>query len=228
MYQAKEQGRARCEFFDEAMRTEAAAPSRTADGAAPRPRARRVRVHYQPIVDIASGAIVGVEALVRWNHPERGSAPRRCSSPSPRSSGLIVPIGVWVLDEACRQWARWRAEFPARDPLILNVNFSARQLHRPELARSIRERPPRHGVDPDVLCLELTESVLMEDVDAPAAARSPPCASLGVAARHRRLRHRVLVADLPQALPRRRRSRSTGRFVRASAGTPSTAPSSAA
>jgi diguanylate cyclase (GGDEF)-like protein/PAS domain S-box-containing protein len=166
MYQAKQRGRARCEFFDEPMRTEAARRLETATALHRALDRDEFETWYQPMVDLASGAIVGVEALVRWNDPERGLVPPAAFIPLAEEQGLIVPVGARVLDAACRQWARWRAEFPARDPLILNVNISARQLHRPEFLESIRSVLLRHGVDPGALCLELTESVLIDDVEA--------------------------------------------------------------
>jgi diguanylate cyclase (GGDEF)-like protein/PAS domain S-box-containing protein len=166
MYQAKQRGRARCEFFDEAMRTEAARRLETATALHRALERDEFETHYQPIVDLNSGAIVGVEALVRWCHPERGLVSPAAFIPMAEEQGLIVPIGDRVLEESCRQWASWRTQFPDREPLILNINISARQLHRPEFLQSIRAALARHGVDPGSICLELTESVLMEDVEA--------------------------------------------------------------
>jgi diguanylate cyclase (GGDEF)-like protein/PAS domain S-box-containing protein len=166
MYQAKQGGRARSEFFDEAMRTEAAQRLEIATALHRAVERDEFETHYQPMVDLNTGAIVGVEALVRWRHPERGLVSPAAFIPMAEEQGLIVPIGDRVLEESCRQWASWRAQFPAREPLILNVNISARQLNRPEFLESIRAAMARHGVDPGSLCLELTESVLMEDVEA--------------------------------------------------------------
>jgi diguanylate cyclase (GGDEF)-like protein/PAS domain S-box-containing protein len=166
MYQAKQQGRARCEFFDEGMRTEAARRLRTATALHHALERNEFETHYQPMVDLTSGAIVGVEALVRWRHPDGGLVSPATFIPLAEEQGLIVPIGAHVLEESCRQWSRWRSRFPDRQPLILNVNISARQLHRPEFLESIRSVLDRHGVDPGMLCLELTESVLIDDVEA--------------------------------------------------------------
>ena len=166
MYQAKQRGRARCEFFDEAMRTEAARRLETATALHRALERNEFETYYQPMIDLNSGVIVGIEALVRWNHPERGLVSPAMFIPLAEEQGLIVPIGATVLDEACRQWARWRAEFPAREPLVLNVNISARQLHSPEFLESIRTVLLAYDVDPSVLCLELTESVLIDDVEA--------------------------------------------------------------
>ena len=166
MYQAKQGGRARCEFFDEGMRTESARRLKTATDLHRALERDEFETHYQPIVNLATGAIAGVEALVRWRHPERGLVGPAGFVPLAEEQGLIVPLGGHVLGESCRQWARWRAAYPGRDPLVLNVNISARQLHRPEFLDSVRTALRRHGVDPGMLCLELTESVLIEDVEA--------------------------------------------------------------
>jgi diguanylate cyclase (GGDEF)-like protein/PAS domain S-box-containing protein len=166
MYQAKQRGRARCEFFDEAMRTEAARRLETATALHRSLERNEIETHYQPMIDLATGAIIGVEALVRWNHPERGLIPPGMFIPLAEEQGLIVPIGATVLDDACSQWARWRSELPDREPLVLNVNISARQLHSPEFVESIRAVLLAYGVDPGALCLELTESVLIDDVEA--------------------------------------------------------------
>jgi len=166
MYQAKQRGRARCEFFDEGMRTEAARRLETVTALHRALERNEIETHYQPMIDLGSGVIVGVEALVRWNHPERGLIPPNMFIPLAEEQGLIVPIGATVLDDACRQWARWRSDLPAREPLVLNVNISARQLHSPDFLESIRAVLQAYGVDPGALCLELTESVLIEDVEA--------------------------------------------------------------
>ncbi|HKY76071.1 MAG TPA: EAL domain-containing protein [Acidimicrobiia bacterium] len=166
MYQAKQRGRARCEFFDEAMRTEAARRLETATALHRSLERREIETYYQPMIDLNTGAIVGVEALVRWNHPERGLISPASFIPLAEEQGLIIPIGAAVLDDACSQWARWREEFPAREPLVLNVNISARQLHSPDFVESIRAALLAYGVDPGALCLELTESVLIDDVEA--------------------------------------------------------------
>ena len=165
MYQAKQRGRARCEFFDEAMRTEAARRLETATALHRALERREIETFYQPMIDLKTGAIVGVEALVRWNHPERGLISPASFIPLAEEQGLIIPIGAAVLDDACGQWARWREEFPDRDPLVLNVNISARQLHSPDFVESIRAVLLAYGVDPGALCLELTESVLIDDVE---------------------------------------------------------------
>src|SRR5437773_12364524 len=88
-------------------------------------------LHYQPAVDLDSGRIIGTEALVRWQHPQRGLVPPGEFIPIAEQTGLIVPIGRWVLWEACRQAARWRAESPSAADLMMSVNVTGRQLREP-------------------------------------------------------------------------------------------------
>jgi EAL domain-containing protein (putative c-di-GMP-specific phosphodiesterase class I) len=117
-------------------------------------------LHYQPIVDLLSGAIVGVETLVRWQHPRHGLLPPTVFIPLAEETGRIVDIGRWVLDEACRQAARWRTERPEARGLAVGVNVSARQLEQSTLIADIRGALTSSGLDASALVLEITESVL--------------------------------------------------------------------
>jgi diguanylate cyclase (GGDEF)-like protein len=119
---------------------------------------------YQPIVDLDSGRILGVEALVRWNHPTRGAIPPTVFVPLAEATGLIVPLGRWVLGEAVRQLATWRAEFPDGYPLTLDVNLSADQLSDPSLVGEVLSLIDETGIDPGRLVLEITESALVQDL----------------------------------------------------------------
>ncbi len=127
---------------------------------------RRVRpdedlvLHYQPTVDLATGAIVGVEGLVRWQHPTRGLLAPSSFIPLAEETGRIVEIGRWVLAEACRRAARWRAEIPGAAALQVSVNVSTRQVRRPGLVEDVRAALQASGLDPAALTLEITESVL--------------------------------------------------------------------
>ncbi|HET7486901.1 MAG TPA: EAL domain-containing protein [Acidimicrobiales bacterium] len=163
MYRAKERGRARIEYFDETMRTEAAAKLESHSALHRALERREFRVHYQPIVDLRTGQVETVEALVRWAHPERGMVSPGEFIPVAEESGLIVPLGAWVLEEAARHHKGWRGEHPT---LGLGVNISARQLRHPDLVPSLRDTLARTGTPPSSLIVELTESVLMEDMDA--------------------------------------------------------------
>jgi diguanylate cyclase (GGDEF)-like protein len=126
------------------------------------------RVFYQPILSLGDHDIVEVEALVRWAHPERGLIPPIDFIPVAEETGQIVPLGQWVLVEACRQAAEWQAAYPGRAP-TMSVNLSARQFQRPELLGDIRDALATTGLDPRRLKLEITESVIMHDAEATTA-----------------------------------------------------------
>jgi EAL domain-containing protein (putative c-di-GMP-specific phosphodiesterase class I) len=120
---------------------------------------------YQPIVQLSSGDVLEVEALVRWNHPRRGRVAPDAFIAIAEETGLIVPLGFWVLEEACRQARRWHDRFPERPPLVMSVNLSARQFQHPGLVAHIADVVRRTRIDPSYLKLEITESVLMQGVD---------------------------------------------------------------
>jgi diguanylate cyclase (GGDEF)-like protein len=162
MYRAKEKGRARCEFFDATMRTEALVHLETQSALHRALERDELRVFYQPVVDLTSGAVTGVEALVRWQHPQHGLVSPASFVPLAEETGLIVPIGAWVLDRATAQLARWRERSWGRT-LTVNVNLSARQLRQPDLIPALMSALLESGTDPASLCLELTETTFMED-----------------------------------------------------------------
>jgi diguanylate cyclase (GGDEF)-like protein/PAS domain S-box-containing protein len=164
MYRAKEMGRARAEIFDSAMRQRAVSRldlegelRRAIDN-------DELRLHYQPVVDLATSRVLGVEALVRWEHPTRGLVPPAAFVPIAEETGLIVPIGDWVLRTATEQLASWMADTGSRGrTLTMAVNLSGRQLSSPDLVESVEATLARTGVHPSQLCLEITESTLMEE-----------------------------------------------------------------
>jgi diguanylate cyclase (GGDEF)-like protein len=121
------------------------------------------RVYYQPVVDTLDGRILGVEALLRWEDPERGLVEPREFLPLLEETGLIIDVGTWVLAEACRQAAVWRRTFP-RNPLEIKVNVSARQLGQVGFSDLVSETLHLHALAPESLVLEITESALMDDV----------------------------------------------------------------
>ncbi|HEY3240745.1 MAG TPA: bifunctional diguanylate cyclase/phosphodiesterase, partial [Acidimicrobiia bacterium] len=164
MYRAKQQGRARCEFFDETMRIEAAARLELQMALHWAIERDEMRVFYQPLVEVASGRVVGLEGLVRWEHPERGLLAPASFVPIAEDAGLIEPIDGFVLRQAVADHVRWRALHPQL-PLSVAVNLSAHHLRHPGLAGRVREVLEEQGLEPSALCLELTESVLMEDLD---------------------------------------------------------------
>ena len=164
MYAAKGAGTGSWRVFEAAMhqaavkRLEVEAQLRTAV------ERNELVVHYQPLIDLVDGDVVGHEALVRWQHPTRGLVAPMEFVPIAEETGLIVPIGSWVLEQACAAAASW----PARDngdPVQISVNLSARQLFDPHLIDTVRSVVSRTGLEPGQLTLEITESVLMEDTD---------------------------------------------------------------
>ena len=121
-----------------------------------------LRLYYQPLVDLASDRIVGFEALVRWQHPVRGLVPPMAFIPLAEETGLIVPLGRWVLETACRQATRWHAARPGGPKLLMSVNLSARQFVQPDLVDQVDAILAETGMDPTLLELEITESVVMD------------------------------------------------------------------
>jgi diguanylate cyclase (GGDEF)-like protein len=166
MYQAKERGHGNgsFQFFDPGIRARAVARM-TVEGELRRALENdEFRLHYQPLVKLdATHSIVGVEALIRWQHPQRGLlAPAEFMAVA-EDSNLIVVIGRWVLDEACRQIAEWNAERPDAAPLGVAVNVSARQLAHQSLSDDVAAALERHSVKPQWLTIEMTETALLEE-----------------------------------------------------------------
>ena len=124
---------------------------------------RELALHYQPQINLASGAIIGVEALLRWRHPVLGWVAPDRFIPVAEDSGLIVPIGAWVLQEACRQARAWQAAGLA--PLLMAVNVSGVQFRQADLAETVRDILAEHGLAAASLEIEVTESVLMKSAD---------------------------------------------------------------
>jgi len=109
--------------------------------------------------------ILGVEALLRWNHPTRGTIPPLQFIPLAEETGLIIPMGRWVLETACREGVRIQGEFPRSEPLAMSVNLSVRQLQSDSIVADVRCALEQSGLDPSALVLEITESVMMADTD---------------------------------------------------------------
>ncbi len=179
MYRAKERGRGRCEVFDAAMRARAVRRLETERELRFALDRDELELHYQPVVALGSGEIVGLEALVRWNHPERGLLDPGEFVSIAEDSGLIEPIGRWVQETACRQALGWHELQPDQRPFDVAVNLSARQVAHRDLAASVREILARTGLDPVNLRLEVTESVLVEE-SASATATLEALSEIGV------------------------------------------------
>jgi diguanylate cyclase (GGDEF)-like protein/PAS domain S-box-containing protein len=121
------------------------------------------RVFYQPIVELRSGLVQEVEALVRWQHPDLGLVPPVEFIPLAEETGLIVPLGRWVLEEACRQASAWQAQYPSQSPLVMSVNLSGRQFADPGLVADVAGALRAAHLQPKALKLEITESIAMQD-----------------------------------------------------------------
>jgi diguanylate cyclase (GGDEF)-like protein/PAS domain S-box-containing protein len=165
MYMAKEAGKGRYQVFEPAMHDTAlqrlelkADLQRAVDNG-------EFVLHYQPVIELATGRIEGLEALVRWQHPARGLIAPLDFIPLAEETGLIVPIGRWVLHEACTQARRLQQVYPMDPRLQMAVNLSARQLQRPEIVGEIAETLLQTRLHPGSLVLEITESVMMQDMD---------------------------------------------------------------
>jgi diguanylate cyclase (GGDEF)-like protein len=179
MYQAKEDGRARVTVFAQALRAKARYRVDTEVELRRALGECELRVHYQPVVNVVTGAITGFEALVRWQHPERGLVyPVEFISVA-EESGLIGPLGEFVLGEATRQLRQWHDQFPQLSHLDLAVNLSARQLTQDGLADVVAGILGASGLDPSYLIVEITESIFMSDARASINAVSA-LAALGV------------------------------------------------
>ncbi|MFC5513449.1 EAL domain-containing protein [Massilia jejuensis] len=163
MYRAKAGGRNRCRFFEPEMAF--ATRERMALETSLRPALARgeFTLHYQPRIDLRSMAIVGMEALIRWNHPERGMVWPAQFIPIAEETGLIAPIGRWVLHEACMQTRRLMTEFGRE--ICVSVNVSARQLAHGSFVDEVRQTLDESGMPPHCLELELTESALIADIE---------------------------------------------------------------
>jgi diguanylate cyclase (GGDEF)-like protein/PAS domain S-box-containing protein len=165
MYRAKEGGRGRYELFDEAMRTEVMCRARTEAELRRGLEDGEFQVWYQPVIDLATGRPVSIEALVRWEHPERGlTAPLEFIHVA-EEMGLIADIGLTVLEHACRQTAAWQRQFDT--PLGVSVNVSGRQVTNPGFPAQAATIALLSELRPGTLALEITESVLMEEADSP-------------------------------------------------------------
>ena len=164
MYAAKWNGGACYEVFDPSMRYQALERLNLENELRQALERREFRVYYQPTVSLKTGRIVGFEALVRWEHPERGLVfPCEFVSLAEERS-LIVPLGMWVLEEACRQAKQWHEDRRTSDPpLVMTVNLSAKQFERPRLVQYIEHILEDTRLDPLCLNLEITESALMRD-----------------------------------------------------------------
>ncbi|WP_395402885.1 EAL domain-containing protein [Pseudoduganella sp. UC29_106] len=163
MYRAKEMGGSNYQFYTAAMNERLGERLRIESALRTALERREFELHYQPQVDTASGRIVGMEALIRWRHPEMGMVAPNRFIPLAEETGLILPVGAWVLRTACQQLRAWQSE--GREHLRMAVNVSARQMAEPDFVQSVAAVLAETGLKPQCLELELTESTVMNDVE---------------------------------------------------------------
>ncbi|MCU7374027.1 EAL domain-containing protein [Paucibacter sp. O1-1] len=163
MYQSKAAGRNAIRFFDPTMQSAASARAELDADMRKGLQRGEFELYYQAQVD-GAGAVIGAEALLRWQHPRRGLVAPLDFVPAAEQSGLIVPLGQWVLDSACRQLVAWAAD-PALARMSLAINVSARQFQQPDFVTQVQRALARSGARSQLLKLELTESLLMDDVE---------------------------------------------------------------
>jgi len=166
MYRAKSNGRRRAEIFDARMRDEVVARLELETDLRNAPSRGELQLHYQPIISLEDGQVASVEALVRWNHPRLGLLPPAAFVPLAEETGLIVPLGYWVVAEACRQLRAWRDERRDGIPAQVAVNLSPRQLLQPDLADRLDEIVRAAGLETGSLELEITETSVMKNAEA--------------------------------------------------------------
>lgn len=166
MYRAKSLGKARCEVFDVSMLAVVERRLRVETDLRHALERRELSLYYQPIIELSSGQLQGFEALLRWNHPKLGMVSPGEFIPIAEETGLIVPIGLWVLREACRQLCEWDDEFARHPRLTINVNLSARQCLQPSLVNDVKRVLLETSLAPERLKLEITEGVVLENSDA--------------------------------------------------------------
>jgi diguanylate cyclase (GGDEF)-like protein/PAS domain S-box-containing protein len=165
MYRAKEQGKGRFEIFDKYMHARAMTRLKLENDLRYALEREELAVYYQPIVNLKSGTLSGFEALIRWEHPERGIISPSEFIPVAEDTDLIIPIGQWVLREACRQVRKWQLAFPFESPLTVSVNLSGKQFKQPDLVESIKQILYQTEMPAECLRLEITETVIMENAE---------------------------------------------------------------
>ncbi|NEP19423.1 MAG: EAL domain-containing protein [Leptolyngbya sp. SIO4C1] len=165
MRRAKQQGKSRLQIFSTGMRSQASTRFLLEADLHQAVEQQQLRLHYQPLIDLSTGKIAGFEALIRWQHPEKGLIFPNDFISLAEENGLIVPIGYWVIEEACRQTRTWHEKYPHLADLFVSVNLSGQQFTETNLVNRIAEILEKTQYNRHTLKLELTESVVMDNVD---------------------------------------------------------------
>jgi len=179
MYMAKRDSKGRYRMFEPAMHERVVERLELRAELQQALELKQLEVYYQPVVHLSSGLDYGVEALLRWNHPERGQIQPAHFIPLAEETGLIIPIGKWVIEEACRKAVELQRRFPLPEPLRMSVNLSVKQLQADGIVDDIRGILESTGLSPSCLVLEVTETVMLADADV-AAERLHRLKALGV------------------------------------------------
>ncbi|HEV2861569.1 MAG TPA: EAL domain-containing protein [Pyrinomonadaceae bacterium] len=165
MYRAKSQGKGRYEVFDKVMHARAVSTLKLENELRRAVENGEFRLHYQPIVKTSTGRVAGFEALVRWQHPERGLVAPGEFIAAAEETDLIIPLGEWVLREACRQAREWQTEHPSEEPLFVSVNLSGKQFTQRDLVEVVERALEDAGLEARSLKLEITETAIMENAE---------------------------------------------------------------
>ena len=165
MYRAKRKGGAEVEVFDASMHARAVERLELESELRQASDQGQFLLHYQPALELSTGRLIGMEALIRWRHPVRGLVAPLQFIPLAEETGLILPIGRWALREACRQARAWQDRYPSDPPRQISVNLSARQLQQPDFTADVARVLDETGLEPQALVLEITESILMAEAE---------------------------------------------------------------
>ena len=165
MSRARALGKEHYEIFDPGMRTEAVKRFQLEAELRNAIENKEFMLYYQPIVNLVTGKLAGFEALVRWQHPQQGFVSPGAFIPAAEDTGLIVPMGSWILEEACSQMHQWHQQFPHAEGLMVSVNLSTKQFNQTNLTNEVDSILQKTGLNSQSLKLELTESAAMEDVN---------------------------------------------------------------
>jgi diguanylate cyclase (GGDEF)-like protein len=166
MYRAKARGRNRFELYDERMRSWATTRLQLENDLRRAIEREEIGVAFQPVISLADGSLVGVEALARWSHPERGDIPPADFIPIAEETGMIIPLGEQILRASCEQAVRWHRAWPGKPNLQIAVNLSARQVTQPGFGELVGRIVRGSGLPPERLSLEITETILLAEADA--------------------------------------------------------------
>ncbi|MGI0489896.1 EAL domain-containing protein [Pantanalinema rosaneae CENA516] len=166
MQQAKASGKARYQLFVAGMRDQVMTRLQLETDLRRAIERQEFRLHYQPFISLETGKIAGFEALARWQHPQRGFVHPAEFIPVAEETDLIIPMGRWIIHEACQQLKTWQQQFPMEPPLLVSVNLSGKQFPQPDLVEQIEQTLHDTGLDGRCLKLEITESIAMTDVEA--------------------------------------------------------------